>query len=174
VPFFAKGKIGGYSTINARVETVETSASYRGPWKRAQRCIIPALGFYEWQVDAAGARQPYYIHVRDQAIFGFAGLWDRSVSDDGIAVESCTIITLPANDFMARIHNVKSRMPAILQRSERETWLSGDTPAAKALLRPYPDALMAAHAVSKRVNTPRNNDAGLLAPLPGAVLDADL
>jgi putative SOS response-associated peptidase YedK len=32
VPFFAKGEPPKYSTINARVETVETAASYRGPW----------------------------------------------------------------------------------------------------------------------------------------------
>jgi len=48
VPFFAKGIPGAYSTINARIETIETAASYRGPWKRGQRCIIPAAGFYEW------------------------------------------------------------------------------------------------------------------------------
>jgi putative SOS response-associated peptidase YedK len=48
VPFFAKGIPGPYSTINARIETIETSASFRGPWKRGQRCIVPAAGFYEW------------------------------------------------------------------------------------------------------------------------------
>ena len=39
IPFFAKGEPPKYSTINARIETVETAASYRGPWKRGQRCL---------------------------------------------------------------------------------------------------------------------------------------
>src|SRR5277367_1235570 len=39
VPFFARGVPPKYSTINARIETIETAASYRGSWQRAQRCI---------------------------------------------------------------------------------------------------------------------------------------
>jgi hypothetical protein len=44
IPFFAKGEPTKYSTINARIETVETAASYRGPWKRGQRCLQIAAG----------------------------------------------------------------------------------------------------------------------------------
>ncbi len=162
VPFFAKGKPGAYSTINARIETIETSASYRGPWRRGQRCILPAMGFYEWHVNADGGKQPYFIHLVDQAVFGFAGLWDRSVAADGTAIESCTIITLPANPLLAEIHNVKQRMPAILARDMRSIWLGADPAAAHAALRAYPAAAMRAHPVGKRVNSPRNDDAGLI------------
>lgn len=168
VPFFAKGVPGKYSTINARIETIETGASYRGPWKRGQRCILPALGFYEWHVDAAGRKQPFFIHLGDQPVFGFAGLWDRSAGADGRVIESCTIITMPANRFMAEIHNVKVRMPAILTREGRQTWLRGDAGQARAALVPYPDELMEAYEVSTRVNSPRNNDEKLLDPLPPA------
>ena len=48
IPFFAKGMAPKYSTINARIETVRTAASYRGPWNRNQRCLVIASGFYEW------------------------------------------------------------------------------------------------------------------------------
>jgi putative SOS response-associated peptidase YedK len=48
IPFFAKGEPPKYSTINARIETVDTAASYRGPWKREQRCLQIATGFFEW------------------------------------------------------------------------------------------------------------------------------
>ena len=58
VPFFCKGLPPKYSTINARVETVETAASYRGPWQRRQRCIQVAAGFYEWHVGADGGVEP--------------------------------------------------------------------------------------------------------------------
>ena len=162
VPFFAKGKVGAYSTINARVETIETSASYRGPWRRAQRCIVPALGFYEWHVNADGSKQPFYIHATDQTLMGLAGLWDRSVSEDGTALESFTIITVPANPMLAEIHNAKARMPAILARESRSAWLAGSADAARAALVSYPDSRLAAHRVGPRVNSPRNNDAQLI------------
>src|SRR5215207_7465851 len=58
-PFFARGVPPKYSTINARLETVETSPAYRGPWKRAQRCIQPASGFFEWHLGEDGKTNPY-------------------------------------------------------------------------------------------------------------------
>jgi putative SOS response-associated peptidase YedK len=156
VPFFAKGKPGKYSTFNARSETLASSAIFRGPWKHGQRCIIPALGFYEWHVNTLGTKQPFYIHLEDQVIFGFAGLWEG---------ESCTIITMPANSLMAGIHNSKARMPAILARDMRELWLFGGPEAAGAALVAYPDDQMIAYPVDPRVNSPRNNDETLLDPL---------
>jgi putative SOS response-associated peptidase YedK len=44
IPFFAKGEAGKYSTINARIETVETAASYRGPWKLVICTLTAAAG----------------------------------------------------------------------------------------------------------------------------------
>jgi putative SOS response-associated peptidase YedK len=165
VPFFAKGKPGKYSTFNARAETLTSSASYRGAWAGARRCIVPALGFYEWHVRADGSKQPFFIHVEDQSVFGFAGLWERSRADAATVVESCTIITLPANEMMAQIHNTKARMPAILPRELRDVWLCGNPEAAAAALTPYPAERMVAYEVSTRVNSPRNNDEKLLEPL---------
>jgi len=77
IPFFAKGEPPKYSTINARIETFETAASYRGPWKRSQRCLQLAGGFYEWHLDENGRKAPYLIKLNDQDVFAFAGLWDR-------------------------------------------------------------------------------------------------
>ena len=59
VPFFARGEPPKYSTINARIETFETAASYRGPWRRGQRCLQLASGFYEWHLDQYGRKAPY-------------------------------------------------------------------------------------------------------------------
>src|SRR5580698_8608387 len=105
IPFFARGEPPKYSTINARIETFETAASYRGPWRRAQRCLQFAIGFYEWHVDGEGRKAPYYIHLNDQSVFAFAALWDRSFKSDGTAIESCVHITMPANALMREIHN---------------------------------------------------------------------
>jgi putative SOS response-associated peptidase YedK len=164
VPFFAKGVPGPYSTINARIETIETSASYRGPWKRGQRCVVPAAGFYEWRVNDDGKKQPFYIKTADHEVHGYAGLWDSSKRDDGTVIESFTIITLPANPLMADIHNApgKQRMPAILDRKDYDAWLSGTVDQARAVLKQYPADSMLAWPVSTRVNKPQNNDAKLI------------
>jgi putative SOS response-associated peptidase YedK len=161
IPFFARGEAGQYSTINARVETVRTSPAYRTAWKRGQRCLVIANGFYEWQVIADG-KQPWFISCADQPIFGFAGLWDQSTPDGGEPILSCTIVTLPASPFMAQIHNTKLREPAILQRKDHEAWLAGTPDEAFACLASYPDELRSAWPVSKRVNSPRNNDEKLI------------
>ncbi len=170
VPFFARGVPPKYSTINARVETIETAASYRGPWKRAQRCIIPAAGFFEWHIGPTGAKQPFYIHTADQPLFGMAGLWDSSRRENGTVLESCTIVTMPANALMAQIHNApgKQRMPAILPLAGLDAWLQGTPAEAMATLMPYPADLMAAWPVSARVNSPRNDDPGLIEALAEA------
>lgn len=163
IPYWAKGVRPPYSTINATIEKLKDGATWRGPWKRGQRCILAASGFYEWQVLSDGkSKQPYYITMNDQDVFGFAGLWDSSIATDGVVVESCTIITLPANNLMAEIHNVKHRMPAILAKADREVWLKGGQEAAFDAIKQYPETHMVATPVSTRVNTPKNNDSNLL------------
>jgi len=168
IPFFAKGEPPKYSTINARIETVETAASYRGPWKRGRRCLQVASGFYEWHLNEAGQKFPYYIHLADQETFAFAALWDRSVRPDGTAIESVVHITMPANELMRDIHNTGAnphRMPAILRGEDHEAWLNGSVDDARAALKQYPSELMVAYRVSLRVNSPKNNDPALIEPV---------
>jgi len=168
IPAFAHGQPGKFSTINARMESVETAPSFRTAWKRGQRCIQPASGFYEWHVDAQGRKTPYLVTLADQELFAFAGLWDWSVRNDGAVIESCAHITMPANELMADIHNAGNhprRMPAILRRGHHEIWLKGTNAEARAVLAPYPADLMVAHLVSTRVNSVRNNGPDLIEPI---------
>ena len=169
IPYFARGIPPKYSTINATIERLTDGAAWRGPWKRGQRCILPATGFYEWHVNEDSSRTPFYITMADQPVFGFAGLWDSSRTDAGEQTLSCTIITMPPNALMAEIHNVKQRMPAILAAEAIEAWLTGSAGDAHAALKPYPADSMVAWPVSRRVNTPKNNHESLIepeAPLP--------
>lgn len=167
IPYFAKGEPPRYSTINARIESIETAASYKGPWNRGQRCIQLASGFYEWHVSADGRKVPYFIHLKDQETFGFAALWDRSRKADGSRIKSCALITMPANSLMYDVHNAGNnphRMPAILRREDREAWLTGSMEEARATLVQYPAELMEAYPVSTRVNKPENDDEKLIEP----------
>jgi putative SOS response-associated peptidase YedK len=49
IPFFARGIPPKYSTINARVETVQTAASYRGPWNRRREAWLNGSPEEAWE-----------------------------------------------------------------------------------------------------------------------------
>lgn len=166
IPFSAHGQPTAYSTINATIESLETAPTWRGPWRRSQRCVMPCVGFYEWHVNLDGSKQPYFIRpTEDGATFPLAGLWDRSITPSGEVIESCAVITMPANDLLARIHNAKRRMPAILAHQDVDTWLRGTPEQAKAILRAYPSDAMVAWPVSTRVNSTKNNGPDLIQPI---------
>jgi putative SOS response-associated peptidase YedK len=127
---------------------------------------VVARGFYEWDVQDNGkTKQPFYIHINDQEIFAFAGLWDSSKTGTGERIESLTHITVPANGLVGPIHSTQHRMPVILAKADREAWLSGTPKEAWDTLTPYPDDLMVAWPVSTRVNAPKNNYPGLIQPV---------
>jgi putative SOS response-associated peptidase YedK len=166
IPHWAAGVPLKASTINATIERLDSAPSYRDPWRRGQRCIFVMGGFYEPHVNADGSREPYFLRLTDREVFGVAGLWERSRRVDGSYVFSATLITLPANRLLAEVHNEKQRMPAILAQGDHATWLGAEPEQAKATLRPYPDELMVAHAVSRRVNSPKlPNDVSLTEPV---------
>jgi putative SOS response-associated peptidase YedK len=162
IPPFLKGESPKYATHNARIETMETSPAFRDAWTKGQRCIVPAEGFYEWQMMIDAPKQPWFIGLANKEVMPFAGLWERSVKADRTVVESFTIITLPANDFMAKIHNEGRRMPAILRREHVEVWLTGTAEQAKAALIQYAGDELLAYRVSPRVNSPKVDDEKLL------------
>lgn len=172
VPFWAKDPEIGNRLINARAETLAEKASFKYALSR-RRCLIPSDGFYEWQ-PTEGAKQPYYIRLKGGELFAFAGLWETWESPDGSPLISCAIITVEPNALVARIH---SRMPAILQPEDEETWLFGrkDTPtparrgAVEAemlkLVRPYPADRMEAYPVSRMVGNPANDTPRCIEPI---------
>jgi putative SOS response-associated peptidase YedK len=47
IPHWAKDDKLKFTTINARVEGIESKSVYRKPF-RTQRCLVPATGFFEW------------------------------------------------------------------------------------------------------------------------------
>jgi len=129
IPWFAKGTPPHYSTINATIENLERGAAWRGPWSRAQRCIMPAAAFYEWHMGENGEKNPFLIKLADQELFGFVALWDCSAKPDGTVIESCALITMPGNELMRHVHNTGAhpfRMPGAVQLA----------PSLQDLLRP--------------------------------------
>jgi putative SOS response-associated peptidase YedK len=159
VPHWSREPKVKFSTINARAETLESSAVYRMPFAR-QRCLLPAIGFYEWAKLEDGSKWPYYFSVKNRSVFAFAGLWDKWTDVEGKEFLSCTIVTCPANEVVARIH---PRMPVIIEETDEDAWLtSSDMAKVKAILKPYEPTQMSAVRVSKSVNSTQNDDRSLI------------
>ena len=142
-----------FATFNARLETVSEKATFRGAWSAGRRCIIPAIGYYEWKTTDDG-KQPYFVRHVDETPLCFGGLYEparNSTSGAGVPA-SCTIITQPASDQLASLH---ARMPLMFGVQGIESWLNeGEvTPEVSDLH---------FHAVSKTVNNTRNQGIELI------------
>ena len=161
LPKWSKDASGAAKMINARSETIAEKPAYRDAF-RARRCLVPADGFYEWQVRGK-TKQPYRISLADGGIFAFAGLWESwaDPNDGGAMVETYTVATVVAAASIAHIHH---RMPVILEAEDYQAWLTGDVEAAGALLKPLEDAKLQSFEVSPRVGNVRNDDPELLEP----------
>ena len=162
IPGWASDMKIGYRMINARGETLEQKPSFRTAYKK-RRCLVAADGFYEWS-HAGGQKQPFYVHLKSGAVFGFAGLWESWNNPEGGILESCTIITTAANALIGKIHD---RMPVILSPEQYEAWLHFATPAQslQQLLVPYPADKMETYRVGNEVNSPKNDTPGCIKPL---------
>jgi putative SOS response-associated peptidase YedK len=161
IPSWADDPQIGSRMINARAETAPEKPSFRRSF-RERRCLIPADGFYEWK-RTSGAKQPYYIHMKEGRPFAFAGLWESWKDDGGPEIRSCTILTTKPNALAGEIHD---RMPVILPTGSYDVWLDpqADRDELYGLLAPYPEDEMEAYPVSRFVNSPQNNDPRCIEP----------
>lgn len=149
IPWFAKTPKLTYSTNNARSEELAAKATFRDPWKRGQRCIIPAVSFDEpnWET---GKNIWYRFRRADGALWGLAGIWARwTDKETGEVVESYTMLTLNADNhpLMNRMHKPDPKLGPDQQDkrsvipiadADMEAWLRGSNEEAQALLRLTP------------------------------------
>jgi len=156
VPFWAKDPSIGNRMINARAETVAEKPSYRSAY-RHRRCLVLADGFYEWHTEG-GIKRPHYISAVDGQPFAFAALWENwqsKVSDESI--QSTTIITTQANEFMSALHH---RMPVVLRSETADRWLAGDDDLIEFAASHGPE--LQSWVVDRRVNNARNEGEDLI------------
>jgi putative SOS response-associated peptidase YedK len=146
--------------INARAETVVTTDVFRAAY-RYRRCLIPVDGFYEWKKLWPAGKQPYAIGMENGQPVTLAGLWEHWKSPDGEWVRTFTIITIQSNKFVA---DLSDRMPLIIEPKDRGRWMSEEEHPGDLLVS-LPSEGMTKWLVSTQVNSPRNNDRGLLEPL---------
>jgi len=162
IPYWSKDPSIGHRLANARAETAHDKPAFRAAFQK-RRCLIPADGFYEWQLVAGAAKkQPWFFARRDGAVFALAGLWERWQPPAGDAVETCTVLTTGANALMQPIHD---RMPVVIPPANYAAWLSPETPSgdARALMPAWEASEWTTHRVSLRVNSPGTDDAACVA-----------
>ncbi|RYE45635.1 MAG: hypothetical protein EOP24_19045 [Hyphomicrobiales bacterium] len=146
------------STVNARTETVNSRPTYSGPWRRGQRCIVPAESFFEpnWE---SGKNVWWRFRRADGRPWGVAGLWSMWTDPaTGEIVPNYTMLTINANahPVMSRMHrpevDSKTKQPLPLDRQDKRSlvlleaddfdrWLTGSAEDAKALFKLTPAEL---------------------------------
>lgn len=170
VPSWSRDAKGGARMINARIETVTEKPAFKSAAAR-RRCLLPALGYYEWRKTENG-KVPYFLHDPDGDTLAMAGLYElwrdpgRADDDPLRWLWTCTIITQQATDLLGAIHD---RNPVNVAPDMRAAWLdcSDDDPAvARRLLDELPPARLAPYVVSPAVGNVANNGPELIEPAP--------
>jgi len=173
IPHWWKNAKPPTSTINARSEEAAGKPMWRHPYRNA-RCLIPAMGWYEWkQLERADPgtgeiktyKQPYYLFVERDRPVCFAGLMSYWSPAGGEPVFTCAIMTRAPSPSAAEVHD---RMPVVLEDAAHAAWLDpelkdaakvGEIVRFKALdgVKHYP--------VSTRLNSGKADDEDLIKPL---------
>jgi putative SOS response-associated peptidase YedK len=175
VPFWWKQPKLPPFTFNARIEEAASKPMWRGAVKRS-RCLIPAIGWYEWKpvevVDAVTgeiktAKQPYFLHLAGKPAFAFAGVmsWHKAATGE-FSILTAAIITRAAEGSAADVH---TRMPLILPTDAESAWLDREQQDGAKALEAANDAAIKDvqfYAVSSRVNSSKNAGAELIEPFP--------
>ncbi len=155
IPWFSKTADIKFATNNARSEELAEKASFKLPWARGQRCIIPADWFDEpnWE---SGKNVWWRFRRADQEPWGLAGLWNVWTDKvTGEIHESYTMLTLNADThpLMRRMHKPDpklgpdeqdKRSVVAIEQGDVDEWLAGTVREAQALLRLSPVASFAA------------------------------
>lgn len=165
IPFWSKDSKIAYKTINARAEGIEKKPAFRHLLKR-NRILIVSNGFYEWEQEVGGNKQPYRFQLATKKVYAFAGLYDIWRDSNGDEIQSCTIITTTPNQIVSPVHN---RMPVILSDSNAAEWLNpnvDNTEKVLSMLRPYPTDLMVKYPVSREVGNVKNTNSSLIEEIP--------
>ncbi|MCX6332360.1 MAG: SOS response-associated peptidase family protein [Bacteroidetes bacterium] len=148
-----------YTTLNIKGETVLTNkvAAFS---VHTNRCLVLASHFFEWQ-EVNKEKYPHCISVKETPLFYIAGVWNTWTNHQtGELKNSFGIITTEANGLMSKIHNVKKRMPTILNDELAKCWVNENLDEKQILeiaTHSFDENKMSAYTVAKnfqQTNTP--------------------
>ena len=160
VPYWAKDPKKGARPINAQCETAAEKPMFRKLIAQ-RRCLVPADWFYEWRQTPAG-KVPYVVRLASREPLLIGGLWDTWHYGQEDALATFTVLTCPANELVATLHD---RMPVIVAPEDAARWLDRSEHDVRDLLAPYPAEEMNAYPVNRKVNDSKNDGLDLIEPL---------
>jgi putative SOS response-associated peptidase YedK len=159
------------SCFNARSEEAASKPMWRDAWRR-WRCLIPAVGWFEWEAaeradpatgEIKAYKQPHLIYRADKRLVCFGGLVSYRVLADGFAALSCAIIT---RDAAASVRDVHDRMPVIVQDAQFGKWLDphvGSLTEVQAMVDEAQTDFVH-HPVTTRLNSAKSDEAEFANP----------
>lgn len=140
-----------YTTLNIKAETL-LSNKVALATIYTHRCLVLASHFFEWQ-QIEKEKYPHCIALNELPLFYIAGVWNTWTNQQtGEIKNSFGIITTEANDLMSKIHNVKKRMPTILDDDLANSWVNENLNDAQLLeiaKHQYEEHKMKAYTVAK-------------------------
>jgi len=174
VPYWWKEAKPPRGSFNARVETAASNGMWRDALSRA-RCLLPALGWYEWRGEEridkttgelVRVNQPYYIARKDRRPFCFAGLMSgwKDPGETGPEL-TCAVLTRPGAGPAGEIHE---RMPVVLPDEVHAQWLAPaqvDPAKAAALIEEHAQTDFEVVRVGRGVNRTEEDSEKLIEPL---------
>jgi len=149
--------------INARAETVLDKPAFKNAIRR-RRCLVPADGYYEWQV-VDGRKRPFFIYRADRKMLGLAAVAETWMGPNGEELDTVAIVTTAASPDLAVLHD---RVPVAIDEADFARWLDCSEDSADPvlpLMRPPRAGAFIWHEVSRRVNHADNDDAQLILPI---------
>jgi putative SOS response-associated peptidase YedK len=166
--------------INARIETAHQKPLFKSAFL-TRHCAVLVSGYFEWQTTAAQAqnsspiKQPYCIRPANFPILALAGIWNpaakpQTSNESTDLVPHFCLLTTQATSLTQEIHD---RMPLLLDQEKVPLWLDqtpqellaqleNSTPEENSLVKilqanPSQEKNIKVYAVSKLVNSPKNN-----------------
>lgn len=158
IPHWSKEFSSEYATFKARAESIHEKPAFRDAWEQQQHCLIPILGYYEWN-GPKGNKQPYFIQAADKKGLVVAGIYDKWGND---GFYSCTMITRPADNEIAYIH---PRMPVLLSQEHAKKWLSPDSKDMQRFLLELISPQLVYYPVTREVANVLTNGKRLIEPI---------
>ena len=132
------------NTHNARIETIDKLASFKGAWRERRYCLIPVNSYYE-QCYESGKAVRWRISLVGGLPFALAGIHE-TWTDGQKVIESFAMITINADGhpLIGRMFapGEEKRMPVIIRPADYDKWLRATPEEARALCTPYPAGQM--------------------------------
>ena len=143
------------NSLNARSETAFEKPMFYGAWE-SHPCIVLASGFFEWK-QVNKEKIPHYIYAANGEILSMAGIYDIWTNNiTGETMKSFAILTTHANSMMSEIHNVKHRMPVIIDNNNTKAWLNSTATDRLNLCKPCSNDYLTSHTVSPKLNSTKH------------------